>query len=141
MYALEALAFTGLAVLATNFALVPVLVLGLVDGTLAITARGVSRGAIANSLNTVGALREGNAIINALFSASSMIGPVLGGIVTAAAGASTALRDRRRQLRRHRARARGGAAARAGPFGRTRDGRSGCAKGCARRRSARSCAS
>jgi MFS family permease len=91
MYALEALAFTGLAVLATNFALVPVLVLGLVDGTLAITARGVSRGAIANSLNTVGALREGNAIINALFAASSMIGPVLGGVVTAAAGASTAL--------------------------------------------------
>lgn len=91
MYALEALAFAGLAVLATNFALVPVLVLGLVDGTLAITARGVSRGAIANTLNTVGALREGNAIINALFAASSMIGPVLGGIVTAAAGASTAL--------------------------------------------------
>ena len=38
LYALEAVAFTGLAVLATNFALVPVLVLGLVDGTLAITA-------------------------------------------------------------------------------------------------------
>jgi predicted MFS family arabinose efflux permease len=91
MYALEALAFTGLAVLASNFALVPVLALALIDGTLAITARGVSRGAIANSLNTVGALREGNAIINALFSASSMIGPLLGGIVTAAAGASTAL--------------------------------------------------
>lgn len=91
LYALEALAFTGLAVLATNFTLVPVLVLGLVDGTLAITARGVSRGAIANSLNTVGALREGNAVINALFAASSMIGPVLGGVVTAAAGASTAL--------------------------------------------------
>ena len=91
LYALEALAFTGLAVLATNFALVPVLVLGLVDGTLAITARGVSRGAIANTLNTVGALREGNAIINGLFAASSMIGPLLGGIVTAAAGASTAL--------------------------------------------------
>ena len=78
LYALEALAFTGLAVLATNFALVPVLVLGLVDGTLAITARGVSRGAIANTLNTVGALREGNAIINALFAASSMIGPGAG---------------------------------------------------------------
>ncbi|MGG7377269.1 hypothetical protein ACQ7B2_00160, partial [Escherichia coli] len=44
MYGMEALAFTGLALLATNFALIPVLVLALVDGTLAITARGVSRG-------------------------------------------------------------------------------------------------
>jgi MFS family permease len=91
LYALEALAFAGLAWLATDFALVPVLALALVDGTLAITARGVSRGAIANTLFSAGALREGNAIINALFSASSMVGPVLGGIVTAAAGASAAL--------------------------------------------------
>ena len=68
-----------------------VLALALVDGTLAITARGVSRGAIANTLSSAGALREGNAIINGLFSASSMVGPVLGGIVTAAAGASAAL--------------------------------------------------
>jgi MFS family permease len=91
MYALEALAFAGLAVLASNFVLVAVLALALVDGTLAITARGVSRGAIANTLTSAGALREGNTVINALFSGSSMVGPVLGGIVTAAAGASTAL--------------------------------------------------
>lgn len=91
LYALEALAFAGLAWLATDFVLVLVLVLALVDGTLAITARGVSRGAIANTLSSHGALREGNAIINWLFSASSMVGPLLGGIVTAAAGASTAL--------------------------------------------------
>lgn len=91
MYALEALAFAALAYLATDFVFVAVLALALVDGTLAITARGVSRGAIANTLSSVDALREGNAIINALFSASSMVGPVLGGIVTAAAGASAAL--------------------------------------------------
>ena len=91
LYAIEALAFAGLAWLATNFVLVPVLVLALVDGTLAITARGVSRGAIANTLTAHGALREGNAIINGLFSVSSMVGPLLGGIVTAAAGASAAL--------------------------------------------------
>ena len=91
MYALEALAFAGLAWLATDFVFVAVLALALVDGTLAITARGVSRGAIANTLSGAGALREGNAIINGLFSASSMVGPVLGGVVTAAAGASAAL--------------------------------------------------
>jgi MFS family permease len=91
LYTLEAAAFAGLAWLATDFALGAVLALALVDGTLAITARGVSRGAIANTLEDAGALREGNAIINGLFSASSVVGPVLGGIVTAAAGASTAL--------------------------------------------------
>ena len=91
LYAIEALAFAGLSWLATDFVLGPVLALALVDGTLAITARGVSRGAIANTLESEGALRSGNAIINALFSASSVVGPVLGGVVTAAAGASTAL--------------------------------------------------
>jgi MFS family permease len=91
LYAIEALVFAGLAWLATDFALGGVLVLALVDGTLAITARGVSRGAIANTLDGEGALRSGNALINGLFSASSVIGPILGGVVTAAAGASTAL--------------------------------------------------
>jgi MFS family permease len=91
LYAVEALAFAGLAWLATSFALWAVLVLALVDGTLAITARGVSRGAIANTLESENALRAGNAVINGLFSASSVVGPVLGGVVTSAAGASAAL--------------------------------------------------
>jgi len=91
LYAVEALAFAGLAWLATSFALWAVLVLALVDGTLAITARGVSRGAIANTLASENALRAGNAVINGLFSASSVVGPVLGGVVTSAAGPSAAL--------------------------------------------------
>jgi MFS family permease len=91
LYAIEALVFAGLAWLATDFVLGAVLALALVDGTLAITARGVSRGAIANTLEGEGALRAGNAIINGLFSGSSVVGPVLGGVVTAAAGPSTAL--------------------------------------------------
>jgi MFS family permease len=91
LYAVEAVAFAGLAWLATSFALWAVLLLALVDGTLAITARGVSRGAIANTLESENALRAGNAVINGLFSASSVIGPVLGGLVTSAAGASVAL--------------------------------------------------
>jgi MFS family permease len=91
LYAIEALAFAGLAWLATSFSLWAVLVLALVDGTLAITARGLSRGAIANTLESEGALRTGNAIINGLFSASSVVGPILGGLVTSQAGASTAL--------------------------------------------------
>jgi MFS family permease len=91
LYAVETLVFAALAWLATSFTLWAVLVLALVDGTLAITARGVSRGGIANSLQSEGALRAGNAIINGLFAASSVVGPVLGGLVTSAAGPSAAL--------------------------------------------------
>jgi len=91
LYAIETLVFAALAWLATSFTLWAVLVLALVDGTLAITARGVSRGGIANSLQSEGALRAGNAIINGLFAASSVVGPVLGGLVTSAAGPSAAL--------------------------------------------------
>jgi MFS family permease len=91
LYTLEAIVFGGLAWLATDFRLSAVLALALIDGTLAITARGLSRGAIANTLDGEGALREGNAVINGLFSASSVAGPMLGGVVTAAAGPSAAL--------------------------------------------------
>jgi MFS family permease len=91
IYTLEAMVFAALALVATNFSLAAVLVLALIDGTLAISARGVSRGAIANTLDEAGALREGNAVINVLFSGSNIVGPVLGGVVTAAGGASLAL--------------------------------------------------
>lgn len=91
LYVVEALVFAALATLATHFSLAAVLALALVDGTLAISARGVSRGAIANTLERASALRGGNAIINVLFSASSVVGPLLGGVVTSAAGASAAL--------------------------------------------------
>src|SRR3954447_361307 len=91
LYAIEALVFAGLALLGTDFKLRAGLSAALIEGTLAITARGVSRGAIANTLEGEGALRAGNAIINGLFSASSVIGPVLGGVVTAPAGPPTRL--------------------------------------------------
>lgn len=91
LYAAEAGVFAALAIVASDFALPSVLLLALFDGTLAIAARGISRGAIATTLGEADALREGNAIINALFGASSVIGPVLGGVVTSWKGPSTAL--------------------------------------------------
>src|SRR4051794_18088321 len=50
LYGIEAAAFVALAVLADRFWLPAVLLLALLDGVLAITARGISRGATATAL-------------------------------------------------------------------------------------------
>lgn len=92
LYALEALAFGGLAVLAAEgFWLPAVLALALVDGTLALTGRALSRGAVAVLLNPHGALRRGNAVLNMAFAVTSAAGPALAGVLVATAGTPAAL--------------------------------------------------
>ena len=91
LYLLEAAAFVALAVLAGSFWLPAVLALALAAGTLALTGRGLTRGAIATVLEADGLLREGNALVNIGFAASSVLGAALGGVLVAAAGVSTAL--------------------------------------------------
>jgi MFS family permease len=91
LYALEAGAFAGLASLADAFVLVPVLALAFADGLLALTARGLSRGAIAAVLSPHDALRSGNALINVVFAVMSAAGPVLAGLVVHQWGVPTAL--------------------------------------------------
>jgi MFS family permease len=91
LYALEAGAFAGLASLSDAFVLAPVLALAFADGLLALTARGLSRGAIAAVLTPAGALREGNALINVAFAVMSAAGPVLAGLIVHEWGAATAL--------------------------------------------------
>jgi MFS family permease len=92
LYALEAIAFAGLALIAAGtFALAAVLVLAFVDGTLALTGRGISRAAVATLLLPHGTLREGNALLNAAFAITSAAGPAAAGVLVATAGASAAL--------------------------------------------------
>jgi MFS family permease len=81
LYAAEGAAFAALALLAGAFWLPAVLALTLLDGLLALTARGLSRGAIATVLTPAGLLREGNAIINVVFAVMSVAGPLLAGLV------------------------------------------------------------
>ena len=71
LYVIEALVFAALAFLADDgrFVLALVLVLGLVDGTLAITGRGLTRGAVAVVLQPRGLIAEGNALMNLGFAA------------------------------------------------------------------------
>lgn len=92
LYSLEALAFAALALLAAEgFWLPAVLALALVDGTLALTGRGLSRGAVAALLIPHGALRRGNAMLNVAFAVTAAAGPALGGLLVALAGTSAAL--------------------------------------------------
>lgn len=92
LYVIEAAAYGGLALLAGDaFTLPAVLALAFVDGLLAITARGLSRGAIAAVLTPRGALRDGNAVINVLFAATGVGGPLLAGVLVHTWSAATAL--------------------------------------------------
>jgi MFS family permease len=92
VYVVEAAAFALLALIAhTDFVLLPVLALGLVDGTLALTGRSLTRGAVATVLQPTNQLKEGNALMNVGFALSSVGGAALAGLLISQLGISTAL--------------------------------------------------
>ena len=93
LYIAEALAFSALALLATDstFVLVAVLAIAAVDGTLATAARARTRAAAASILEPSGLLREGNGLLNVGFTAGAAAGPVLAGVLVSVAGAQAAL--------------------------------------------------
>jgi MFS family permease len=91
LYAIEAVAFAGLAVVADSFSLAPLLALALLDGAVALAARSIARAATVAVTAPVGLLREGNALANAAFSICFMVGPALGAVIANAAGTSAAL--------------------------------------------------
>jgi MFS family permease len=92
LYVVEALVFAALALIAgSEFVLALVLALGLVDGALALTARALTRGAVATVLQPSDLLKEGNALMNIGFALSAVGGSALGGLLIAEVGVSTAL--------------------------------------------------
>jgi MFS family permease len=92
IYVCEALAFGALAFVADGHFLLPLmLLLALVDGSLAITGRGLTRGAVGAVLEPVGLLKEGNALMNMGFALSSVGGAALAGVLVAQFGLATAL--------------------------------------------------
>jgi hypothetical protein len=92
IYLVEALAFGALALLAhSGFNLALVLFLGLLDGSLALTGRGLTRGAVAGVLQPAGLLKEGNALMNVGFAVSSVGGAALAGVLISEAGLPAAL--------------------------------------------------
>jgi predicted MFS family arabinose efflux permease len=91
MYVIEAALFGVLALLAQDFLLPAVLVVVLVDGALMLAARGLTRAAVHAALEPAGLLREGNGLMNIGFAVAAVGGAALGGLLTGAFGASTAL--------------------------------------------------
>jgi MFS family permease len=91
IYAVEAVVFGVLALLAGSFSLAPVLALALLDGVLMLTARGLSRGAVNGVLQPKGLLREGNGLLNVGFAAASVGGAALGGLLVDLFGVEAAL--------------------------------------------------
>jgi MFS family permease len=89
--AVQAAAFAGLAILSTDFSLLPVIALAGLAGALAVTGRALTRATAATVLAPQGLLREGNALLNIGFTAGAAAGPALAGLVVATAGPRTAL--------------------------------------------------
>jgi MFS family permease len=87
----EAIVFSALALTASNFSLVLVVALAILDGTLAIAARAFTRASAAAVLTPADQLRQGNAVINVGFTGAGAIGPALGGFVVAGLGVEAAL--------------------------------------------------
>src|SRR3954447_8330123 len=93
IYAVEAIVFAALALIAgaPDLLLPAILVLALLDGALAVTARGLTRSGVATLLQPTGLLAQGNALMNVGFAVASVGGTALGGFLVSRAGVQTAL--------------------------------------------------
>lgn len=92
LYLAEALVFGLLAFVADGrYVLTVVLALALVDGTLAVTARALTRGAVGTLLQPVGLLKEANGLLNFGFAAASVGGAALAGLLISQWSLSVAL--------------------------------------------------
>jgi MFS family permease len=91
IYAAEAVAFCVLALLAENFSLAAIVAIAAIDGTLALTAKTLTRAVTAAMLEPEGELRAGNAVLNIAFTGGAAVGPALAGGVVAAFGVQMAL--------------------------------------------------
>ncbi len=92
LYVVGAATFAALAFIASEEFILPlVLVLGLLDGTLAITGRSLTRAAVATVLQPSGLLKEGNALMNMGFAVASVGGAALAGLLIAEFSVATAL--------------------------------------------------
>lgn len=91
LYGVEAVLFGVLAWLTHRFLLGPVLVIVVLDGVVALSARSISGGARTEILKPAGLVREGGALTNVMFSVAYLVGPLLGGAVAALGGTVVAL--------------------------------------------------
>jgi MFS family permease len=89
LYGLQALAFGGMALLSHH---VPgVVVLAALAGGAALVSRALVRAAVVSALPEPEELRQGNALLNVVFSTAFAVGPAVAGAAVATAGAGLTL--------------------------------------------------
>jgi MFS transporter, DHA3 family, macrolide efflux protein len=91
LYAAETALFALLAATGDALPVAAILLLALADGAVAVVGRALSRAAVATELEPRGLLREGNAVLNVVFSACLALGPAAAGALQALSGPRTAL--------------------------------------------------
>jgi predicted MFS family arabinose efflux permease len=91
LYGLEAVLFGALAWMTSRFSVAPVLVLALLDGLVAITARAMAATVRVQVLRPLDLVPEGNIVANTAFAICFMAGPLLGGLVVVVGGTVAAL--------------------------------------------------
>jgi hypothetical protein len=91
VYVLEGIAYLALAWMIRSAALPLLLAVITADGILALSARSLARASTVAVTSPAGLLREGNAVINIVFSVCYTAGPALGAAIVAAGGTRTAL--------------------------------------------------
>ena len=91
LYVVECALFVVLAVTVDHVGAAPIIVLALVDATLAFAARTVTRSASASTLVAHDLVPEGKAAFNVALAGAMIGGPVLGGLAVALLGAPIAL--------------------------------------------------
>ncbi len=91
LFLLEAAMFGLLASLVDRIGVGWILVLALIDGVIALVVRSLARAATVAVTSPVGLLREGNAMINTVFSICLVAGPALGGLIVGISSVRVAL--------------------------------------------------
>jgi MFS family permease len=91
LYLIECALFLALAALVHRTGIAPLVVLALLDATLAFAARTITRSAAASSLLPHDLMPEGKSAFNLALAAAMVGGPVIAGLAASLFGASTAL--------------------------------------------------
>ena len=89
LFAAQAAAFAGMTALSTSIS--AVVVLAAVAGGAALVSRALVRASVTAVLTDPDELREGNAVLNVVFSSAFAVGPAVAGAAVAGAGAELSL--------------------------------------------------
>jgi MFS family permease len=91
LYLVQAVTTGGLALLVLNPVLAPILALAALDGLAAVASRALLRAVVSQKARDNEARRRANGQLNIGWSATSALGPVIGGVFTGLVGASWVL--------------------------------------------------